>query len=271
MKLLILSEREGLEDQFDPYFDEVQQRNFPSTRINLLQNEQNVFVEEESAENYDCLFFVPEPELIIYARVMLEKLEKELQSNLDSTSSYILVKKQYLYKVLNERDVPIPQTVVIGSPKSVSAIKNLNYPAVGRIYEGFKEREKEVLHNKDEVKNFAEPVEYGEEVSVLQDFVEGDVFDCLVIGDEVVSLKLSNEGKWSLPSGESKEKYYKVSSEVRNLAVKARKAIGPKVCRVKIVEDKVVNMSPDPQLGRFEKASGKNTYEKMANLLQDEE
>lgn len=270
MKLLILSERDGLEDQFDPYFDEVQQRSFSSTRINLLQNEEKVLVKGGPAENYDGLFLIPEPGLVIYGRAMLEKLERELKTNLDSTSSYILLKKQYLYKVLNERNVPVPKTVVIGSQKSVSGIKNLNYPVVGRMYEGFEDREKEVLHNKDEVLNFAEPIEYGEEVAVLQEFIEGEVFDCLVIGDEVVGLKLSNGGKWSLPAGEGKEKYYKVSSEVRNLVVKARKAVGPKVCRVKVVGDKVVNLSPDPCLERFEKASGKNTYEKVANLLQGE-
>lgn len=144
MKLLILSEDGNLKEKFDPYFEGVDEEKLSRTRVNLLENEEGVLIDSKSAMNYDSLLIIPEPKMTVYVRVLLERLEKNLLANLDSTSSYILLKKQYLYKVLNEKGIPIPKTVVVGSKKGASGIKELNFPVVGRMFEGFEKREMEM-------------------------------------------------------------------------------------------------------------------------------
>lgn len=267
MNLLILSEKEGLKEGFEDYFENVTEKKLSRTRINLLENEEEVLANGNNAKDYDAMLLIPEPELSVYVRALLEKLEKRLELNLNSISSYILSKKQYLYKVLNEKDVPIPKTVVIGSKKSVSGVKSLEYPLVGRMYEGFEKREMELLEDKDGLESFAEPMESGEEIIILQEKVDGDVFDCLVIGDEVISLKLTDNGDWKLRAGKCNEKYHKAPSEVKKIALEGRKSVGANVCRIKVVGDKIVNMSPKPHLDRFKDESGKNTYKKVSDLL----
>lgn len=270
MNLLTVSENNGLKENFDPYFEKVDYHPLSEIRLNLLKDKEAVFAGEEPAKEYDSLFIKVKPELSIFVRVLLEGLEKEMSTNLDSTSSYILTKKQYLYKVLNERGISIPKTVTAGSEKSASGISDMEFPLVARRFRGFKKREINLLEGKKEMKDFSKTTEYGKEMLIFQEFVEGEVFDCLVIGDNVISIKLSDEGEWNLTAGESNEKYYNISSDLKELAVKTRKAIGAKVCRTKIVGDKIVDMSPNPNLKRFKDISGKNTFERVSKLLKEE-
>lgn len=271
MNLLIISEGNHLKENFEPHFEEVEHRNLSSVRLNLLEDKEDVLVGEESVEDFDYMYINVKPELSIFVRVMLEGLEKNMRANLDSTSSYILTKKQYLYKVLKERNMDIPKTVAVGSEKSALGVKELEYPIVARRYQGFRKREMSLLSGRDGLKDFSKSTNYGKEALVFQEFVDGDVFDCLVIGDEVISVNLCNEGEWNLRAGSANEKFYNISSDLRELVINARESIGANVCRVKIVGDKIVNMSPNPDLKRFQDISGKNTFKKVADLLVGEE
>lgn len=270
MKLLILSENNDLKANFEPYFEEVKQNKISETRINLIEDEGTILADNKNLAEFDCSIIIPEPELTIFTKVLLENLEKDLVNTLDSTSSYILAKKQYLYKVLNEKGISIPKTIAIGSEKGVSGIKEPEFPVVGRKFRGFKKREMSLLENMEQVNNFSNPLEYGKESVIIQEYVEGEVFDLLVIGNEVISIQLTNKDRWDPRARKSNEKFYNVSSEVKELAVKARKAIGAKVVRTKIVGDKIVNISSKPQLDRFKNISGKNTYKKISKILKEE-
>lgn len=271
MNLLIISESNHLKENFEPYFDEVEHRSLSAVRLNLLKDRENVLVGEESVEDFDYLYINVKPELSIFIRVMLEGLEKNMRSNLDSTSSYILTKKQYLYKVLKEKNIPAPKTVTAGSENSAIGVKELEFPIVARRFKGFQKREMSLLSGKDELKDFSKSAKYGKEVLIFQEFVDGEVFDCLVVGDEVISINLNNNGEWHLRAGSANEKFYNISSDLKNLVVDAREAIGANVCRTKIVGDKIVNMSTNPDLKRFQDISGKNTFKKIAEFLVKEE
>lgn len=268
--LVIVSEENSLKENFEPYFKEIKYYPLSDVRLNLLGDEEDVFVGETPVKEFDSLYMQVKPELSIFIRVMLENLEKDINTNLDSISSYILSKKQYLYKVLSEKNIPMPNTVIAGSERSASGVKELNFPIVARRFQGFKKREMSLLSDEEELEDFSRTTEYGKELLIFQEFVEGDVYKCLIIGDEVVSIKLENEGEWNLRTKNANEKYYNVSSEMKELAVEASNAIGAKVCRAKIVGDKIVDMRPNPDIKHFQDVSGKNTFEKIAKLLKRE-
>jgi len=270
MDLLILSEENDIEEKFEPYFDKVEERKLSRARLNVSQGE-DVTVDDMNVEDFDCLFVLPEVDAVIYLRSMLEMIEKNISTNLNSLSLYMMIKKQYLYKVLNEKSINIPKTVAVGSEKSAKGIEGLDYPAVGRKYVGFEKKDMNLLENQEEMINFAGSIEYGKESAIIQELAYGEVFDCLVIGDEVISLKLSDEGDWDLQAGECTEKYHKAPSDIKELVRETGKSVGMKVCRVKVVGGKVVNVHPIPQLERFKEISGKDTYKKVAELLKGEE
>ncbi|MFP4115619.1 MAG: hypothetical protein ACLFTQ_00225 [Candidatus Aenigmatarchaeota archaeon] len=270
MSLLILSEENDLEEKFQPHFERVEHRKLSQTRVNLI-DEENVLVDGMDAKSFDSLLVITEKDIVIYLRALLEMVEKNVRSNLDSLSAYILTKKQYLYKVLNEKNVNTPNAVSLGSKKGLKGMTSLDYPVVARKYTGFIKKDSNLLENKEEAENFMGSLDYGKESVILQELAYGEVFDCLVIGDEVISIKMTDEGRWDLQEGECNEKYHKAPSDIKDLVQKARLSIGAKVCRVKVVGNKVVNMYSRPHLDRFKNISGKDVYRKTAELLKGEE
>lgn len=267
MNLLIIADDEDLEEAFEEHFEEVDRSSIADVRV-AAGEEPAVLVEGEELDRYDALYLDPDPRIAIFSRVFLEALlETDIQTNIGPTAFFVLAKKSYLYQVLGEKNIPIPPTATVSTQKGVSGIdEDLSYPLIGKKFEGFERRDMNLLESEEELSSFVEHMEHSTHFLILQEKVEGDVYDCLYIDGNVVSLKLEDDG-WRKRSGDAKESYHSISSELQEVVADTASSIGADVCRVRLVNGNVVDAALEPDLERFKDVSGKNVYGNIADMM----
>jgi len=156
--------------------------------------------------------------------------EKDINLNYPSTAFFTMSKKNYLSYVLHQKKVPSPKTVVIASEKASRSIeKNLETPIIARKIEEMQETERSLLNSQDDIQGFVEGVEYEEDVIIFQEYNEGDKYTCLVIEDEIVSLKDSSED-WKIDRNSLK--YSNPSDRKLEIVKKAANGIGAPIAEV---------------------------------------
>lgn len=271
MNLLIIANDEAHEEAFAEHVEDVTTASIADVRIDAGERN-DVQVKGEAIDDYDALYLVPSPKIAIFCRAFLETvLNRDLRMNLDPTALFILSKKSYLHQVLEEKRAPTPATAVISTKKGCSRVSDeLDFPLVGKKFEGFVRKDMTLMETEDELDSFVEHMDHGSHVLVLQEQVEGDVYDCLYIDGEVISLKLEDDD-WRKRRDRAKQSYHSIPSELEETVVDAAESIGAAICRVRLVDGKVVDAYLDPDLERFQKISGKNIYGKVASYLRGEQ
>ncbi len=267
MNLLTIADSEELVEGFQDHFESVDQTSIADVRI-VAGDDGGVLVGGEDLDDYDVIYLQPNPQIAIFSRVFLEALlDRDIAANIGPTAFFILAKKSYLYQVLAEKGVPIPATATVSTEKGLSRIEDdLSFPLVGKKFEGFTRRDMNLIESEEELSSFVEHMDHGTHFLVLQEQVDGEVYDCLYIDGNVHSIRLE-DGGWRKRSGDAKESYHSVSSELEDIAVDTAQSIGADVCRVRLVGERVVDADLDPDLERFKKITGKNVYGNLADAL----
>lgn len=256
------SEAEGFEDDFE----EVVQRSLADAAIETGELPA-VRIGGTDIEDYDSIYINPEPKAAIYARVLLESLQdRHIDTNLSPSAFLIMTKKHYLFKVLSERNVPIPRTVALSTANGLTGLEEtLEFPVAATMYSGFEREGVERVEDMDGLSSIAERAEHGENVVIVQEVVDGDLYDALYVDGEAVSVKIEGE-RWEV-GDDATMNYHSLSSEQEESVEAATDAIGTDLCRVRLKGERVVDVSSDPALQRFADLSGKNVYGKASEML----
>ena len=266
--LVLTNDRERLEE-FEGEFENADFHSLADVSVNSGM-EPRVMVQETDISEYNSVFLDPEPKAAIFSRVFLEGLQDEsINCNIEPNTFFILSKKHYLFKVLKEKDVPIPDTAAVSGQKGLTNIEqDLDFPVVGKMYEEFERKDIKRIQNLEELKRFAERSEYGKNYVVIQEYVEGEIFDVLYIDGEIVSLKVEGD-RWD--ENELSRTYHSLSSDQKEVVKKTAESIGTKFCRIRLAEDKVVQVKTRLGLDEFKKVSGKNVFGKVSRVLKGDE
>jgi len=267
MKLLKISENEL--GQLDRDFNEVERTSIEDIAPKVIGNNPSLEIDGRPIEEFDIVYADIPADNAIFGRVLLEMIEENgVTMNYSSTAFFIMAKKNYLYHVLHEKDIPAPKTAVVADEKSVRNIQNhLKGPLVARKFEGLNEAENTKIETVDRIKDFAEGSEYGENIIIFNELREGEKYRCLVAGDEVISLVDDSEG-WRISSDGLK--YSSISTDLKQTVRNTAQAIGTNVAEVLIRKDQVVDVNPNPDLETYTEVSGKNAYELVTDSLKEE-
>lgn len=200
---------------------------------------------------------------------MLEMIEEQnVRANQYSTAFFIMAKKNYLYYILQQKDIPAPKTASIATEKAARNIeKELETPVIARKLEELEETERKKLETEDEIYGFAEGSEYEEDVLLFQEYSEEDKYRCLVIGDQVISLKDSSDD-WKI--NEDSLKYSNLSDTQKKIVKEAARKIGISFAEIHLRGEKVYDINPNPDIELFEQNAGKNIYEAVAEVLKED-
>lgn len=268
MKLLKITDDREFEE-FDELFEETRHIDIEQVSPSVIDETIDVKIDGESIKEYDGAFLRIPRKNAVFGRVLLEIMEENgLKMNYSSTAFFTMAKKNYLYYVLHDKDIRAPKTVAVASEKAVRNIdKELEFPVIGREFENMTETETSRLEDMEAVKEFAEGVEYGEDVLLFQESVEGDKYRCFIAGDTVISLADKSEG-WQI--GKDNLNYSTLSQDIQELVKKTRKALGTPVAEVLIKDDQVIDVNPNPDLETYTDISGKNAFEAVAKELKEE-
>lgn len=270
MDLLILaSDFEASAERLSKYFDEVD--NYSLADV-LIDTEGEILVDGENVETWDSIFIDPEPKAFNYLRVLVETIDqKDVSCNLDPSSIFVQGKKPFLFSVLSERGVSIPDQVAISTEKGLTEIeRELEFPVVAKKYSNFELAESKVFNQFDNLKAFSELSEHGKDFIMIQEYSEEDVFDILYIDGEMISLKLEASPWETGETASVGKKYHSISKDQRDAVEKAVKSLGTRISRVRLCGDKVVDMDSRPDLVEFKEKSGKNVYGRVADALKEE-
>ncbi|MFB6203895.1 MAG: RimK family alpha-L-glutamate ligase [Candidatus Nanohaloarchaea archaeon] len=268
MKALKITENEH--EEFDPLFEDVEHVGVDQLAPWVSRERADVTFNGRSVSEYDAAFAEIPAKNAVFGRVLLEMMEeKGIRLNYPSTGFFIMAKKNYLYHTLHEKGVSAPKTVVIAEEKAMRNLgDHLEAPVVGKRFHELKEVEKSELEDMDDVEEFTEGVEYGENFLIFHSLNRGDKYRCLVTGDNVISLADTTE-TWEMSTDNLK--YTNMSRDLRELAKTTARKIGTECAEVLIRDGQVVDVNPNPDLQTYTEVSGKNAYESLAEVLRGED
>ncbi len=274
MNLLTITEDESLGEKFGKYFEEVDVHSIRDVKIDVDHGEVSSHVNGKNVKDYSALFISPTPKAINFTKIFLETLtEGSTETNMDGTSYYMIAKKPYLFKVLSEKGVSMPRTYVVSSYKSMKRVQQeFSGNIVCKQFEGFVQKDIMKTDDPEDIKAFSENMEHGKNYMVVQDFLDGEVYDCLYIDGEIVSTRIKGD-TWRRSPGRDgcNEKYHKPPNEFLEVVRDAADAIGSRFCSVRLVGPNVVDMKMNPDLDRFKRVSGKDPFKKVAEMLKTED
>jgi glutathione synthase/RimK-type ligase-like ATP-grasp enzyme len=270
MRLLKITDRDEGAEELDEYFDEVEGIDIEDVAPEVSEGRSDIKVDDGSVERFDAVYASIPRESAIFGRVLLEIIEeKDVALNYSSTAFFTMSKKNYLYHVMQEKDIPAPKTAVVADEKAARNLENhLKGPLVARKFDGLSEVESTKIDTVEGIQEFAEGVEYGESILIFNELSKGEKYRCLVAGDTVISLEDTSEG-WRF-SPESL-KYSSLSSDLREVVEDAAHSLGTRTAEILLRDGKVVDVNPNPDLEMYTDISGKDAYGAVAEALKGDE
>ncbi len=235
-----------------------------------MEGEVDVKIEDKVAGDYDAVFAEIPSKNAVFGRVLLEMFqEKNVSTNFSSTAFFIMAKKNYLYYILHQKDIPAPKTVSVATEKAARNIeKELKGPLIARRLENLEESEKKKLETVEQIQGFAEGSEYEEDIILFHEYSDGDKYRCLVAGDQIISAQDSSED-WKFQ--EDNLKYSNLSDSQEEIVKRTAEAIGTPTAEVFLRGEKVFDVNPNPDLELFSNVAGTNVYESVAEALKQED
>jgi glutathione synthase/RimK-type ligase-like ATP-grasp enzyme len=232
----------------------------------VIKGERKVSVQEEQIEDYDAVFTEIPPKNAVFGRVFLETIEeKGIPTDNPSTAYFTAAKKNYLYYVMHKRSIPAPNTVSVAAEKAVRDVENrVELPLVARRIEELEETEKRKLETSEEIQSFSEGVEYEEDILLFHELNEGEKYRCLVINNEIISLREGSDG-WKF-TGENL-KYSNLSDKQKTLVQKTCDSIGLTIAEILIRGEEIYDINPNPNLELYSEKAGKNIFSEVAEAL----
>lgn len=270
MKLLKITDEDDKDEdeELDQHFEDVETAKIEEIAPEVRESKPDVKIDGESVERFDAVYADIPPENAIFGRVLLEMIEeKGIRMNYPSTAFFIMSKKNYLYHVLHEKNIPAPKTAVIADEKAARNMENhLKGPLVARKFDGLIETESTKIDTVDGIHEFADGVDYGENIIIFNELRKGDKYRCLIADDTIISLEDTSEG-WQVE--EENLTYSSLSSDLKETVKRAAKSIGTNTAEVVLRNGKVIDANPNPDLEMYTKISGKDAYSAVAQALKE--
>ncbi len=263
------------------YFNEGRNFRYVARHIKTLSNSDGV-----NLLNFDLIFLrqneiLNEKDKFLFDTV--EMLENEGMNVINPTDGIRISKDKYLgYYYLKKKGINIPETYASNDEMHTyfqilnSKSKNKNDKFVFKPMSGKGGIGIVITGEKSTAGDILSMFALNNRVALFQKFIKnkGDM-RIIVIGDEVIGGIERIAGKGMQKNGIStggKAVAFKVSDELKEISVKATKAVKCKISGVDIIKDKesnyrVLEVNCSPAFDGFQKATKINVYEKIADYL----
>jgi len=234
-----------------------------SIGVLVEKNSSILFHEGKSFSEYDSVFLSLPVEFTVFAEPFISELvDSGIYCNLKPNSYYLLSNKPFLYVSLNSKKVNISKTDIIADKETIDAsLKTFSYPLIVKTFSGLKKTNSVLIESERSLKSFIRSISVNIDAITIQEYLEGDVDQSLVIGDDVFTIKR----KWVEKelSHSKKPLTTKLSDNDREMAIKAAKVSGMDIGVVKMINGKVIGVRNKIDFAMFNDASSQNMYEKV--------
>ncbi len=181
--------------------------------------------------------------------------------------------------VLAHSNIPVPMTYIVKTKKAFDSIKsNIKYPLMAKLKGGSGGQGIMYVENKESMESIISSMEVLKEEILIQEFIDnpGEDLRVLVAGDTVIgSMKrIAKEGekRANVKAGGTPAKYT-ATDEVKEIAIKAAKAVGADICAIDLIESKngpvVIEVNINPGLVGLTAATNFNIAKRVVEYVHD--
>lgn len=213
---------------------------------------------------YDAVFLKAGPALTQFVEPFLDELVEEgTYCQLKPESYYITSNKPFLYATLNAAGIPVQKTTIVQSVEAVEqALRGFSFPLLFKTFLSHEKTQHVVVDSERSLKSMSRSIKAGVDAIVLQEYLEGDLDYCLVIGGEVFAARR----KWDESKMEHAGKGLTTTLDEKNarVAQRAAKTVGADIATVRMISGRVIDVSPVIDLERFNKILGKQLQDNIA-------
>lgn len=216
-------------------------------------------------KGYDAVFLQADPRLMLFVEPLLDELaEHGIFCQIKPTTFNILANKPYTYVSLSSRGIEVPKMRSVASGSGIeAAVEGLSFPIIIEAFRDLDRTQTMILTDKLSLYPFLRSIPFEYNLIMIQELLEGSLIESLVIGEEVYSMRRA----WNAERLEhqSKAQSTKMSSEDKNIAIAATKALGIEIARVKMIGSAVIGVDPRVETERFEHVLSIDIGRRIAN------
>jgi ribosomal protein S6--L-glutamate ligase len=178
------------------------------------------------------------------------------------------------------RGIPVPETWITGSKDMADGIiDKQKLPVIMKLLSGFGGEGVMIMESREAAKATIHTMKTLKQEILIEKYLSnpGEDIRGIVAGDEVIAsfkrIANSGEKKANIHLG-GKGVDFKLSQEMREIVLKAAKAIGSKICAIDMVESKgkafVIEANINPGLKGIEKATNINVAQRIIDFVKSE-
>jgi glutathione synthase/RimK-type ligase-like ATP-grasp enzyme len=197
-----------------------------------------------------------------------ELVEQGIYCQLKPSSFYILSNKPFLYTTLNAKGVKISKTSIFGHPEQVdTSLKDFSFPLILKTFLGAKKTQVVLIDSNRTLKSVLKSIAFDIDALTIQEYLEGDLDQSIVIGDDVFTVKRKwiekelSHSKNALSS--------KLSEDQKEMAIKAARLVGADIATVKMINGTVIGVRAEIDFKMFNEALSEDIFEKIARFFKE--
>jgi ribosomal protein S6--L-glutamate ligase len=181
---------------------------------------------------------------------------------------------------LTKRNIPIPQTWITGSKEVAgSIVDRQKLPLIMKLLAGFGGEGVMIMEGRAAAKAAIHTMKTLHQEVLIEEYLPnpGEDIRAIVAGDEVIAsfkrIAAPGSKKANIHLG-GRGVDYKLTSEMKEIAVKSCRAVESRICAVDMVESRgipyVIEVNINPGLRGIEKATGINVAKRMVDYVKSE-
>ncbi|PIN84744.1 MAG: hypothetical protein COV47_05750 [Candidatus Diapherotrites archaeon CG11_big_fil_rev_8_21_14_0_20_37_9] len=235
-----------------------------SLGIFVEKNVSMIYHESRPFSEYDSVFIDLPLEFTLFAEPFLSELvDAGIYCPMKPNSFYVLSNKPFLYSTLSMKKVKITKTDILADKETVdSSLEDFAYPLIVKTFLGLKKTNSVLIESERSLRSFIKSISVSFDAITIQEYIEGDVDQSIVIGDDVYTIKRKWVEKELAHS--KKPLNTKLADHDKETAIKAVRVAGLDIGVVKMIQGKVIGVRKKLDLDLFSDALSINMYHKIA-------
>ena len=265
-------------EEMKKLFEEVDQIDIRNLEINCSGKGAEILYLGKPFGKYDCVHTLGSFRYANLLNALTLLLDSDVFRVTKATAYNVAHDKLLTQLALQKNNIPMPRTYVAATTDAARSIfKQMNYPIIMKFPHGTQGKGVLVAESFPSASSIMDALSYLRQPFIIQEFIDtgGKDLRAIVIGDEVIAAyertAAKNEIRSNIHQG-GEGKAIEIDDHTKELAVKAAKAVGTKICGVDILMSShkgplVLEVNISPGLQGVTKYTGINVAEKIANYL----
>jgi len=273
MKILVIAENE---DSVEGFIPKLRNKGFEANflqliKINMVSKHKLTLIKavQENIPRYDAIFLQSRTNLAPFIEPLLDEVvTQNIYINCRPGAYYVVSNEPYLFVTLAMGNVPTLDTITVGSAQGVEQVgSKLVFPVMIKSFKGNVAQQALVVNSKKELGSFVKSIKGAVDAFLIREFVEDDVYSCVVIGEKAFGVirKHKEQDVDPLEKGKSTT----LGDHDKEIATKAARVCGLDIAQVNIVDGKVISVSPIIDWNVFSKVTSVDYEDQVAQFYFD--